>query len=233
MILHIIRHGDPDYANDCLTDLGKRQAQALGAYLSGAGLTHLYASTMGRAQETAQFVSQATNLPVSLLNWTREIAGIQYDVPPYGRHPPFALPAQLLLAQAPCYEGWETQTYLDDPHLMERVLEIRAGSDALLADHGYIREGFMYQVAPGSRDNIAVVCHGGMGATWLSHLLHLPLAAVWAGMYVACTSVTALVMEERGDGLASVRMIQMGDLTHTRLADLPDTYRGLHGSRQG
>ena len=29
MKLYIIRHGNPDYANDCLTPLGKRQAEAL------------------------------------------------------------------------------------------------------------------------------------------------------------------------------------------------------------
>jgi len=30
MILYIIRHGDPDYANDTLTEYGWRQAEALG-----------------------------------------------------------------------------------------------------------------------------------------------------------------------------------------------------------
>jgi len=35
MKILIIRHGDPNYEKDCLTDLGRREAAALGKFLSG------------------------------------------------------------------------------------------------------------------------------------------------------------------------------------------------------
>lgn len=231
MILDLIRHGDPNYAEDSLTDLGKREAEALAAYMASSGLTHLYASSLGRAQETAQAVAGATGLPIRTLPWTRELTGVYYEIEPFGRYAPFALPAEVLYAEVPRprYEGWETQRYLDDPRIAQRVAEMREGSDALLAAHGYAREDVLYRIAPGSRDHIAVVCHGGLGATWLSHLLNLPMVAAWAGLYVACTSVTTLIMEERGGAYAFPRMICMGDLTHTRLAGMADSYRGLPG----
>lgn len=231
MILDLIRHGDPNYAQDCLTDLGRREAKALGDFLASAGLTHLYASSLGRAQETAQAVALTTGLPIQTLPWTRELTGVYYEVEPFGRFAPFVLPAEVLYSEVPRprYEGWETQRYLDDPGIVERVAEMREGSDALLAAHGYVREGVLYRIAPGSQDHLAVVCHGGLGATWLGHLLNLPMVAAWAGLYVACASVTTLIMEERGGAYAFPRMIRMGDLTHTRLAGLPDSYRGLPG----
>jgi 2,3-bisphosphoglycerate-dependent phosphoglycerate mutase len=44
---------------------GRRQAQALGAALSGAGLDAIYASDMARALETAQAVADRTGLAVT------------------------------------------------------------------------------------------------------------------------------------------------------------------------
>ena len=44
MRLLIIRHGDPDYAKDSLTEKGKLQAQALAKRLAVHGLDRIYAS---------------------------------------------------------------------------------------------------------------------------------------------------------------------------------------------
>jgi broad specificity phosphatase PhoE len=41
MRLYIIRHGDPDYATDSLTEVGQREAQALAERLANERLTHL------------------------------------------------------------------------------------------------------------------------------------------------------------------------------------------------
>ena len=55
MRLLFIRHGDPDYASDCLNEIGRNEAKALCALMSSTKM-HLgtcYASPLGRAQETA------------------------------------------------------------------------------------------------------------------------------------------------------------------------------------
>jgi probable phosphoglycerate mutase len=55
MRLLFIRHGDPDYASDCLNEIGRNEAKALCALRSSTKM-HLgtcYASPLGRAQETA------------------------------------------------------------------------------------------------------------------------------------------------------------------------------------
>ena len=53
MRLLFIRHGDPDYQNDCLNEIGIEEAKALAALAPALDLGTCYASPLGRAQETA------------------------------------------------------------------------------------------------------------------------------------------------------------------------------------
>lgn len=231
MIIELIRHGAPDYTTDSLTERGVAEAEALGKYMKNQGLTHLYVSPLGRAQQTAAPVAAQTGLQAVTLPWTRELTGVYYEVPPFGRCAPFTLPAEVWYADAPrpVYEGWETQPYLNDPRVLPRIEEMRAGSDALLAAHGYRREGVLYRREnPAKGDHIAVVCHGGLGVTWLSHLLNLPMVAAWAGFYLASASITTIVMEDRGGEFVFPRMIRMGDVSPLRAAGLEDFLHGLH-----
>ena len=74
--LYFVRHGEslanlsdrndtkrPDDA-DRLSEVGWEQARALGRRLQGSGLELIVASTMGRAQETAQGIAEVLELPV-------------------------------------------------------------------------------------------------------------------------------------------------------------------------
>ena len=53
MRLLFIRHGDPDYNNDCLNKIGISEARALSMLCPQLNLGTCYASPLGRAQETA------------------------------------------------------------------------------------------------------------------------------------------------------------------------------------
>ena len=52
MRLLIIRHGDPDYARDNLTEKGKREAKLLSEMLAKDKIDYLYCSPLGRAKAT-------------------------------------------------------------------------------------------------------------------------------------------------------------------------------------
>jgi len=62
MRLSIIRHGDPDYTTDTLTEIGQREARALAERLANACLTHIYCSPLGRARVTISYTAKATKL---------------------------------------------------------------------------------------------------------------------------------------------------------------------------
>ena len=52
MRIIFVRHGHPDYKNDCLTPLGHEQAKAAAARLQNEKVDAVYSSVKGRAMET-------------------------------------------------------------------------------------------------------------------------------------------------------------------------------------
>ncbi|MEE9285057.1 MAG: histidine phosphatase family protein [Dehalococcoidia bacterium] len=83
MELLLIRHGEAarptgdasgtGQDSPPLTDLGRKQAELLAQRLAGAKLDHLYASTIRRATETAEYVAAATNREIVFNDRFREI----------------------------------------------------------------------------------------------------------------------------------------------------------------
>ena len=73
MLLYIVRHGQPIYGPDTLTELGRKQAEALADRFAVHGLDRIFSSPMGRARETAQPTADRLGLPVKIEYWTREI----------------------------------------------------------------------------------------------------------------------------------------------------------------
>ena len=73
MLLYLIRHGDPDYENDCLTEKGIMQAKCVAKRLKQAKIDKIYSSDMGRAIETAKYTCELTGKKAEILSWAREI----------------------------------------------------------------------------------------------------------------------------------------------------------------
>ena len=70
-----IRHADPDYARDTITEIGHQQARALARKLFETRLERLYVSPMGRAQATARYIAETQQLEPVTLDWMRELNG--------------------------------------------------------------------------------------------------------------------------------------------------------------
>ena len=58
MKIVFVRHGHPDYHEDCLTELGHLQAETAARRLESEGIEEIYSSTRGRALETAQYTAK-------------------------------------------------------------------------------------------------------------------------------------------------------------------------------
>ena len=56
-----IRHGDPDYINDTLTEKGRREAALLSDRVSRWDVKQFYCSPLGRARDTAEYSMQKMN----------------------------------------------------------------------------------------------------------------------------------------------------------------------------
>lgn len=72
MRLLLIRHGDPDYRHDALTEKGRREAELLSRIAPELDLGECYVSPMGRAQETASYSLKATHKSGKTVNWLME-----------------------------------------------------------------------------------------------------------------------------------------------------------------
>ena len=80
MRFYLIRHGDPEYATDSLTQHGRMQAEAIATYLTayhGLGTKRhkvgVVSSPMGRARETAAPTARAlVNGVAEVENWLEE-----------------------------------------------------------------------------------------------------------------------------------------------------------------
>ena len=170
MRLHIIRHGDPDYVRDTLTERGRREADALREWTAREAPDRAYHSPMGRARLTAELALAGSGLVPTCEPWTAELS-------PWGPLPGEKLaywdqhghrirnPAFLASHRIEDVPG------LDAPEFLANLPRVAAASDAFLARHGLTRDGGVYRVAPCDCRSIAVFCHMGFGLTWLAHLL--------------------------------------------------------------
>ena len=73
MRIVFVRHGEPDYEHDCLTPAGREQALAAAERLKEENIEEIWASPLGRAQETALAASSVLGLPVKTLDFMREV----------------------------------------------------------------------------------------------------------------------------------------------------------------
>ena len=69
MNLVIIRHGDPDYEHDTLTEHGWTEAEVLAHRMEKMNVKDFYVSPLGRAQDTASCTLKQMNRTATTFNW--------------------------------------------------------------------------------------------------------------------------------------------------------------------
>ena len=216
MKILIVRHGDPDYTIDSLTETGWKEAELVSRRLTKLDVKNFYCSPMGRARDTASPTLKKLGREAEILPWLREFsAEIQK---PYLDKPGMVW-------------DWRPSVWTRDQDYLDRnkwdqTEVFRAGQvqkeydwviegfDALLKKHGYERSGSLYKAVQANEDTIVLFCHFGVECVMLSHLLNMSPMILWHGFCAAPTSVTTIVTEEREEGIASFRILSFGDVTH-------------------
>lgn len=216
MKLIIIRHGDPDYSIDSLTPTGWEEAELLADRVSEMNVTAFYVSPLGRAQDTAAATLKKMGRTAETLDWLREFparivkAGAERDSVAWDWLPE-------IWTKIPEFydrEKWMHVPIFREAGIPEKVKIVTDGLDALLAKHGYERDGECYRAVRANEDTVVLFCHFGLECVLLGHLLGLSPMVLWHGTCAAPTSVTTVVTEERQEGIASFRMSSFGDTSH-------------------
>lgn len=216
MKLLIIRHGDPDYDKDSLTEKGWREAQLLSRRISRLNVKAFYVSPLGRAQDTASLTLKKMRREAEVCDWLKE-----FDAPIYKTadgKPTITwdwLPG-VWTATEEYYRKdlWYTTPVMEEGSVKEKYQYICKSFDRLLAKHGYRREGNIYRAENPNMDTVVLFCHFGLECVLISHLLGISPMVLWHGFCAAPTSVTTLTTEERREGTACFRMNSFGDISH-------------------
>ncbi len=147
MKIIFIRHGDPDYEHDSLTEKGVREALLLSERTANWPVTQFYCSPLGRAQKTASYTLARVGREAITHDWMKEFfypvedpvtgrVGVPWDfMPEYWTEIP----------QMYDREGWkETELYRSNPKLLPAYAEVCEGIDNILASYGYRRHHNYY-----------------------------------------------------------------------------------------
>ena len=198
----LVRHGEQALATNMaladavdapLTELGQRQAVAVGERLADAEIDAVYSSTLERARDTGQAIAGHHDLPVTEIESLGEI------------HLWRDLPQELGLVDALgpdelrriMREGNRTRRWDSYPHAEPRD-EFRArvvdAVDRIMADH------------VGQR--VVVACHGGVINGYVAHVVESALDAPFTVHHTSITTVRGM------DDLR--RVVQVNDHEHVR-----------------
>ncbi|MBQ8510886.1 MAG: histidine phosphatase family protein [Clostridia bacterium] len=238
MRILIIRHGDPYYPTDSLTEKGQREAALLGEKLKNEGISEIYVSPHGRAQLTAKPTADALGIHPVVLDWLREFPAMlnfEYKTDFYQHKGPWNMPPELWVDDPDVYsiERWRQSKLLEGSKIAETYDYICGKFDEFTADHGFVRDGGFYRITEkgeGNRDTIALFCHFGLGTAIISHVLNMPLVAVWNSVFLPTSSVTTLFMERhiQSRPIAHGIFCGIGDTSHLYAGGEPISCSGLH-----
>jgi probable phosphoglycerate mutase len=216
MRLIIIRHGDPDYSIDSLTEKGWIEAELLSNRILPMDINAFYVSPLGRAKDTASITLNKLKREAEVLPWLREFHAPILDVNTGEERVPWDwLPADWTEVNE-FYDKqlWHTADIMEKGHVYEEAMRVYSGLDEILKKHGYEREDKIYRAVRANTETIVLFCHFGVECVMLGHLLGISPMVLWHGFCAAPTSVTTLITEERRKGIAYFRMGSFGDISH-------------------
>lgn len=241
MRLIFIRHGEPDYSTDLLTEKGRLDAELLSERVAKWDIKDIYVSPQGRAKATAEPSLKKLNREAIELPWIHEFSydiinpirgkqGVPWDFPPFQLYGDPNFQTQ---------DDWVHANMLNEnPKIAENYPKVVSHFDELLEKYGYKRNGQYYIRMDGRErfmkstvidDKIAMAdtlpeddseptlvffCHLGVICLILSHLLNIPFMSLVHGFFLPTTSVTIVNTEERWGNEVSFRVQAMGDSSH-------------------
>lgn len=214
MRLIFVRHGEPNYENDCLTDLGRKQAAAAAERLMHENISAIFASPMGRARETASFTADRLGLPVQVLDFMHEISWGGDDIPENGH--PWTLSDRMIAEEGFDFyaNDWRQHPYFKDNLATACYDAVTSHFDTFLATLGYQHEGHRFLCTTGNDRTYAIFSHGGSGACVLSHLLGLPFPYMATVMPYDFTSIITLTFPDCKGAYVYPRLALFNDIAH-------------------
>lgn len=217
MKIIIIRHADPDYTIDSITDKGKRERDLLTERMKKENVSAIYCSVFGRARDTIQPTAEHFGITPEYCVWLREFEYSKIKVPYLDREKnAWDILPSFVDANPKLYSPteWQNVDFIKNSNVYEDYRNVVDNFDKALEKHGYSKNGKYYKVTNSNHDTIVFTCHFGLGAILVSHLFNASPYTFWQNSFLAPSSVSVFYSEEREDGIASFRASALGDISH-------------------
>ena len=251
MKLIFIRHAEPDYSIDSLTEKGFREAALLAERTKNWRVTEFFCSPLGRAIKTSEPTLKNFGRAATTYEWLQEFkVPVSSEGRPDGKTIPWDFLPDYLNKYPELLDSkdwWKTPVMMSG-NVKAEYDKVTAGIDMILAKYGYIREGVSYKTQNTTstseymkyngttlecmknvKDDEPVLvffCHLGIMLCIISHLINTSPVALWQGFFTPPSSVTVLSAEERYPGLSYFRCQMMGDTSHLYTKGEPVSFYG-------
>ena len=197
----IVRHAEPDYTLDSLTPKGHREAELLSHRLAAVDdVLDYYVSPKGRAMATAGYTLRKVGREGEIMPWLVEFRGTCLD------------PDKGVVRYSNVQTIWQ---------------ETCDGVDGIMARYGYVKDGPVWHAEENRKGTIMLFCHFAVGMAVTAYLTHMSPMLLWHGLFMAPSSVTTLISEERREHEVAWRCLQVGDISHLNAASEPYSTAGL------
>ena len=176
MDLYYIRHGEPDYEHDSLTERGHYQAEETSKFLATIKFDKIFASSHGRAIQTAEHLTNKNHMEINEVDWAMEgkawehMTAIEEDG---SKRWIFAVKK----VRERLFELIDDPNWYDDPifepDLKEYILQGRKIVDEWLLSMNIKHENDKYKIVGKTPEKIALFAHGGFGILFASLVLDI------------------------------------------------------------
>lgn len=214
MRIIFVRHGDPDYDRDCLTETGKVQADLVAQRLRGEGIEEIWSSPLGRAYETATATSKVLGLPIKILDCLREVDWGSGDGEPiFADGQPWDIVDEMArLGMNLNRPDWRETPFFKNNIVLDCIDCVERGIDSWLSDMGYVRDGFYYRHTTDEdrHRTVALFGSGGSSVAAIGHILNLPFPFMCGALHMDFTGITTIRMDKR-DGVRSLPCLEIAN----------------------
>ena len=220
MRIIFIRHGEPNYAKDCLTELGLLQAQAAAKRLERENIEAIYTSPMGRARQTAQATMDLLGIQdKTVLDFMHEVSwGSNNDEMLLFDGHPWNLVDQMVREGYDLMRtNWQEHPYFAQNIITPQVEMIGRETDKWLYELGYAREGRYYRCLreDDRQTTIALFCHGGSSTAVFARLFNLPFPYLCSTVHMPFASITTVRFDRHPGNICMPIMEIVSDSLHT------------------
>ena len=224
MLLYIVRHGDPIYETDSLTERGKLQAEAVGKRMYDAKIDRIFSSPMGRAIQTADPACRLLGLEKVIEPWSHEIEDERLTPFPDGKLKSISLIQNTYYREngninLPYERAYEC-TGINQSRIKEAVERIEKCGNEFLERLGYKEENGVYKILRKNEEKVALFCHAAFGRAWISTLLHIPFHIMWSSFSYTHTGVTVIEFANNENGYTAPRCLCFSDVSHLYASNL-------------